>query len=290
MRITLLGTGCPVAHPSRAGAATLVEAGGARVLFDCGSMVAQRLVEAGCQGMELDALVITHLHSDHLVDFYQLVVSSWHQGRGQPWTVHCPETVVPVIEATMAAWKDERDLRIAFEKRPSATGFEVTCHALTPGETLTFGGLTVEPVLVEHAPVVPAYGFVLRGGGDTAVISGDTAVSEALIGAGWGADLLVHEVYMHHQMAAKPGARSEATIRNTAAYHTLSTEVGEVATRMEAKALALTHFVPPDFDRAALIAEVAQSFSGPIYVGEDLMRFDIGTGDVTWRDFRARLL
>ncbi len=143
---------------------------------------------------------------------------------------------------------------------------------------------------MEHAPIVPAYGFVLRAAGKTAVISGDTAVCEALIEAGQGADLLVHEVYMHHHMAAKPGARSAATIRNTAAYHTLSTEVGNVAARMGAKALALTHFVPPDFDRTALITEVAQSFQGPIFIGEDLMRFDVGAGDVTWRDFRARLL
>ena len=119
MKITLLGTGCPVAHPRRGGAATLIETAEASVLVDCGSMVTQRLIEAGCRGAFLDALVVTHRHSDHLVDFYQLVVSSWHQGRAAPWTVHCPETVTPVIEATMDAWRDERELLIAFEKRPS---------------------------------------------------------------------------------------------------------------------------------------------------------------------------
>jgi ribonuclease Z len=59
---------------------------------------------------------------------------------------------------------------------------------------------------------------------------------------------------------------------------------------MGAAALALTHFVPPDFDRAALLAEVAESYGGPIFVGEDLMGFDLMTGDVTLRDFRARLV
>jgi len=290
MKITLLGTGCPVAHPRRGGAATLVETPGARVLIDCGSMVTQRLVAAGCPGGRLDALLVTHLHSDHLADFYQLVVSSWHQGRGRPWRVHCPETVEPVIRATMAAWKDERDLRIAFEQRPSAAGFEVSCTTLAPGAAITFGELTIEPVLVNHAPIAPAYGFVLRAGGKIAVLSGDTSVCEALIAAGQGADLLVHEVYMHHQMAAKPGVRGEATIRNTASYHTLSTEVGGVARDMGARALALTHFVPPEFDRRSLLAEVAQTYGGPIFIGEDLMRFDLDRGDVAWDDFRARLL
>lgn len=290
MKITLLGTGCPVAHPRRGGAATLVETQGARVLIDCGSMVTQRLVAAGCPGARLDALLVTHLHSDHLADFYQLVVSSWHQGRAEPWTVHCPETVTPVIEATMAAWAEERDLRIAFEKRPSATGLGVKCQAIVPGARIAIGDLEIEPVLVNHAPVAPAYGFVLRAGGKTAVISGDTTVSQPLIEAGRGADLLIHEVFIHREMPPVPGRRSAETVAAVASYHTLSTEVGGVARDMGAGALALTHFVPPDFDRAALLAEVAASYGGPTFVGEDLMSFDLTTGDVAWGEFRARLI
>jgi ribonuclease Z len=290
MKVTLLGTGCPVAHPRRGGAATLVQTPGARVLIDCGSMVTQRLVAAGCPGATLDALLVTHLHSDHLADVYQLVVSSWHQGRAAPWTVHCPETVTPLIEATMAAWADERDLRVAFETRPSATGLGVSCHTIKPGSSITIGDLEIEPVLVNHAPVAPAYGFVLRAGGKTAVISGDTTVSQPLIEAGRGADLLVHEVFIHREMPPAPGRRSPETVAGVASYHTLSTVVGSVAREMGASALALTHFVPPDFDRAALLAEVARDFGGPVFVGEDLMSFDLGSGDVAWDAFRARLI
>ena len=290
MKITLLGTGCPVAHPRRGGAATLIETENARVLIDCGSMVTQRLIEAGCRGAWLDALLVTHLHSDHLVDFYQLVVSSWHQGRAAPWTVHCPETVAPVIEATMAAWREERELRIAFEQRPTVTGLEVECQTLAPGRQITIGDLEIEPVLVEHGPIVPAYGFALRSGGKTAVLSGDTGVCEALIATGRDADLLVHEVYLHQEMPLVSGRRSAETVKATASYHTLSGEVGGVARRMGARALALTHFVPPDFDRAPLMAEVAESYDGPVFVGEDLMAFDLDSGDVIFGDFRARLV
>ncbi len=290
MRVTLLGTGCPVAHPRRGGAATLVETDQARVLVDCGSMVTQRLVEAGCPGARLDALLISHLHSDHLVDFYQLVVSSWHQGRAGPWRVHCPDPAIPAIEATMEAWRAERELRIAFEQRPSATGLGVSCIPLSPGRRVTICDLEIEPVEVDHAPVSPAYGFVFRAGGKSAVLSGDTRVSEALIASGRGADLLVHEVFLHREMPPVPGRRSAATVAAVASYHTLSGEVGGVAARMGARALALTHFVPPEFDRAALLAEVAQSYGGPVFVGEDLMGFDLASGDVALGTFRARLL
>ncbi|HUF88187.1 MAG TPA: MBL fold metallo-hydrolase [Thermohalobaculum sp.] len=289
MRVTLLGTGCPVAHPRRAGPAVLVEAQGARVLVDCGSMVTQRLVAAGCPGATLDALIVTHLHSDHLVDFYQLVVSSWHQGREAPWLVHCPETVVPVIEATMAAWRAERDLRVAFERRPSASGLEVACRLLAPGRRIDIGALEIEAVAVEHGPVRPAYGLVFRAAGRCAVISGDTSPCEALIAAGRGADLLVHEVFMHRDMLPVPGRRAPETIAAVASYHTLSGEVGGVARAMGARALALTHFVPPDFDRDALLAEVAGSYAGPVFIGEDLTSFDLARRQVGWGEFRARL-
>ena len=73
---TFLGTGCPVASPVRAGPAHLVSTGEAKILIDCGSGVSQRLVAAGQRAADIDALVITHYHSDHIVDFYQLLVSS----------------------------------------------------------------------------------------------------------------------------------------------------------------------------------------------------------------------
>lgn len=290
MRITLIGTGCPAVHPERGGAATLVETDDAAVLVDCGSGATQGLVRAGTRGAAMDALLVTHLHSDHLVDFYQLVVSSWHQGRQDPWRVLCPPTVVPVIEGTMAAWKDERDLRIAWESRATATGLEVETEILDPATPIRIGDMEIQPVLVDHQPVEPAYGFVFRAGGKTAVISGDTAVCPALIEAGQGCDLLVHEVLIHGVMRTAPGQRTKATVDNVAQYHTLSTEVGGVARDMGAKALALTHFVPPEVDREGLLTEVSKTFDGPTFVGEDGMSFDLATGDVAHGSFRARVI
>ncbi len=289
MRITLLGTGCPVVHSGRRGAATMVEGGGARLLIDCGSGVTQRLVEAGTKGAALDALLITHFHTDHLVDFYQLMISSWHQGRTRPLPVYAPRSVLDHLTAIMAAWEPERALRVAFEQRNSSTGLEIEPHEIAGGDRLGFGDMEVTVVPVEHGPVTPAFGFVFRAGGMTAVHSGDTARCEALIEAGQGADLLVHEVMLHRQ-APPDTHRSATTMDNVASYHTLSSEVGGIAGDMQAKALALTHFVPPDIDRTALLAEVGDGFSGPIFIGEDLMQFDLASGIVRWRDMAASIL
>lgn len=290
MEITLLGTGCPVAVPERRGAATLVRGASGSMLIDCGSGVAQRLVEAGVSGAEVDALAVTHLHSDHLIDFYQLVLSSWHQGRDRPWTVFCAANVRAFLQGVMDVWAEERAARIAFEKRPSTAGLEIAFVEIADGSEHLVGDLALRFVAVDHGPVEPAFGLIAEAGGTRAVISGDTRYCPALIEAGRGADLLVHEVFLHGEIKPIPGVRSAETVAAVASYHTLSAEVGRVAAEMQARALALTHFVPPRFDRAALLAEVAESYSGPVFVGEDLMRFDLAAGDVVWGDFRARLL
>src|SRR3546814_3422250 len=72
-------------------------------------------------------------------------------------------------------------------------------------------------------------------------------------------------------MRPVPGARSQEGIDAVASYHTLSSEVGKVAAEAGAKLLMLNHFVPAEFDRQALAAEVARDFDGPFAIGEDLM-------------------
>ena len=59
------------------------------------------------------------------------------------------------------------------------------------------------------------------------------------------------------------------------AYHTISDQVGKVASEAGAGKLVLTHFVPPKFDEKSLLDEVRQDFKGPIIVGEDLMRLSV---------------
>lgn len=281
MEFVFLGTGCPVVSTERYGPAQLILGEGAKVLVDCGSGVTQRLLAAGTPGRDLDALLLTHLHSDHLVDLFQLVISSWHQGRERPLPVYGPPGTGRYVEGLMALWEPELAQRIAHEKRPSTAALEVAVTEIAAGETLAFGGLTVSVVEVDHRPVRHAYGFVFEGGGKRLAISGDTRRCPALIEAARGADLLVHEVFVHREMPVVEGVRSAETVANVAGYHTLSSEVGKIAAEAEVACLALSHFAPPACDRKALLEEVTADFPGPVILGEDLMRIDLARGSLT---------
>ncbi len=277
MQLTLLGTGCPSVDTARYGPSALVRAGeAARVLVDCGSGVTQRLLEAGCAGRDIDALLLTHLHSDHIVDLFQLVISSWHQARDRPQRIFGPPGTKRYVEGLMSVWKPELEQRIAHEMRPSTMALEIEVVEFGDGEILRLGELVVRAVEVRHQPVKHAYGFIFDDGRSKLAVSGDTTYCPALIDAARGADLLLHEVFIHREMKPVAGYRTNETISNVASYHTLSDVVGKVASEAAAKCLVLTHFAPPRFDKEALLAEVCRDFTGPVVIGEDLMAFDVG--------------
>ena len=289
MLVTLLGTGCPQVDPHRFGPASLVRARGRSFLVDCGSGVTQRLLGAGCSGAELDAVLLTHLHSDHVVDLYQLIVSSWHQGRDRPQRILGPAGTRAFADATMEVWRREREQRIAWERRPSTAALELEVVEFEEGMVFEQDGLRILAFEVDHRPVQPAFGFRFETAGCRVALSGDTRVCDNLVAFAKGADLLVHECFIHEEMLARRGRRADQGLRNVAAYHTLSSAVGKVASRAVARMLLLNHFVPADFDREALLREVAADFAGPIVVGEDLLTIDVPRWAVSYEGLHLGL-
>jgi ribonuclease Z len=274
MLVTLLGTGCPQVHPHRFGPASLVQSGEMSFLVDCGSGVTQRMAAAGVSGAGLNALLLTHLHSDHLVDLYQLMISSWHQGRERPQRIFGPAGTRAFAEAIMEVWRKERELRIAWECRPSTAGLELDITEFEEGVLWDAQGVRISAFAVDHGPVKPAFGFLFESAQARVAFSGDTTVCDRLVSAATGVDLLVHECFIHGQMA-RGRMRTEQGLANVAAYHTLSSDVGKVAARTRAGLLLLNHLVPVEFDRDALLREVCADFQGPVVIGEDLLSVDV---------------
>jgi ribonuclease BN (tRNA processing enzyme) len=123
----------------------------------------------------------------------------------------------------------------------------------------------------------------VAGRGELNLVAGDTRRCPGLIEAARDCDLLVHEVFAHGVMQPREGVRSAATIRAVEAYHTTATEVGALAAEAGARALLLTHIVPPDVPPERLLADVRAHYAGPVIVGEDLVTVDLATLTVRWR-------
>jgi ribonuclease Z len=287
--ITVLGTGCPAVSTKRYGPANLLQCGGLNLLVDIGSGATQRLVGCGASGAIIDALLITHIHTDHLVDLYQFIISSWHQNRDRKQVIYGPPGIRQLVNSTMEVWEVERNLRIIWEKRSSVAALEIEVHELdTEGVIFEQEGGRVSMVEVEHQPVEPAFGFIFEAAGHKLAVSGDTRYCENLVEAARDADVLVHEVFDHGSMAIS-GTRTEQGLANVAAYHTASTDVGRVATQAGVGCLVWPRIVPPDANRSNLLAQARADNAGPVIVGEDLMAIDVITRTVQWGDVNFSL-
>ena len=275
MQLILLGTGCPSVDHKRFGPANLISTRKTTILVDCGSGVTQRLKEAKVSSANIDALFLTHLHSDHVVDLYQLIISSWHSYRTKSWRIFGPIGTKKFVKKLMDVWKDERMLRIKYEQRSSIQAFNVKVTEFGEYGKTRIKDLAVEYFTVDHKPVKYAYGFNFFQQKKKLTISGDTKPCENLMKYGQLADVLLHEVFIEDEIYSYFRMRTKKTLHNVKAYHTPSTIVGKVAKITRCKKLVLTHFVPTQFNEKKLIDVVAKDFGKKPVIGKDLLKITI---------------
>ncbi|MBS56632.1 MAG: MBL fold metallo-hydrolase [Rickettsiales bacterium] len=275
MELTLLGTGCPKADYKRFGPSNLISTKKTKILVDCGSGVTQRLDQAKISSAEIDALFLTHLHSDHVVDLYQLIISSWHSYRIKPWKVFGPKGTKVFVKKIMNAWKDERNQRIKYEARYSTNAFVIEVKEFKSEGLIKIKDLLVEYFEVDHKPVKYAYGFNFLNKGKKITVSGDTKPCENIMKYGQKADVLLHEVYIDGEIMKTNKMRTEKTLHNVRAYHTPSTLVGKIAKIANCKQLVLTHLVPTKFNENKLKNIVKKDFGKNPIIGKDLLKIKI---------------
>ena len=275
MQLILLGTGCPSVDYKRFGPANLVSTNKSSILIDCGSGVTQRLKEAKVSSANIDALFLTHLHSDHVVDLYQLIISSWHSYRTKSWRIFGPRGTKKFVKKLMDTWKDERTLRIKYEQRSSIQAFNVKVTEFDEYGKIRIKDLAIEYFKVDHKPVKYAYGFNFFQQKKKLTISGDTKPCENLMKYGQLTNVLLHEVFIEGEIYSFFKMRNKKTLHNVKAYHTSSTIVGKVAKIIRCKKLILTHFVPTQFNEKKLINIVKKDFGKKPIIGKDLLKIKI---------------
>jgi len=275
MELTLLGTGCPSVDYKRFGPSNLVSTKNTKILVDCGSGITQRLHELKVSSANIDALLFTHLHSDHAVDLYQLIISSWHSYRIKPWKIYGPKGTKKFVKKIMDAWADERKLRISYESRASAKAFDIQVTEFKSIGNIKIKDVSIKYFEVDHKPVKYAYGFCFINKNKKLTISGDTRPCENLMKYAQESDVLLHEVFIEGEILQINKMRTKKTLHNVQSYHTTSSQVGKVAFIARAKKLVLTHFVPTRFNKNNLKKVVKKDFGKDPVIGEDLMTIKV---------------
>jgi ribonuclease Z len=274
VQITLLGTGSPLPSPDRAGPATLVRAGQATLLVDCGRGVVMRLAAAGVLPIGLSAVLLTHLHSDHITDLNDVVTTHWVMSP-EPTALRVvgPPGTQRVVDGLLAMLAPDQQYRLDHHADLNS-GPLVDVTEVAPGDTLEFGDVLVSVHETDHRPVVPTVGYRIEHGGAAAALAGDTVPCAGLDALCAGADAYVQTVIRADLVRALPNRR----IQDILDYHSTVEQAAETAARAGVRILVLTHYVPPlmpgQEDEWRALA--AQHFSGEIVLGADLTRVDVG--------------
>jgi ribonuclease BN (tRNA processing enzyme) len=342
-RLILLGTaGASNPKATRAGFSNAIVVGDVAYLVDCGEGVHRQAWRAGISmhperrpkgGSTVRSIFFTHLHSDHVIDFANLLLGFWPTNRvdvfgpgeaGLPIAVYPPDRVVPVLfpdaptpgirlltQKLFEAFAYNINVRIADEARVDLTanifvhevgvahddyrpdidlGVDASgatiAEAAPPMEPIEIyppddNGVRVTAILVQHAPVFPAFAYRFDTPSGSAVFSGDTGPCDNVVRLAQGADYLVHEVidldFVRGRVAKMPN--SDNIINHLTESHTSPEDAGRIAARAGVKTLVLSHLVPGDSEIAEDLweARAKTSFDGSVVCGVDLDQFALSS-------------
>ena len=275
IEITLLGTGSPIPDPNRAGPATLVRSGGQVFLVDCGRGVLQRAAAIGVGANGLSALLLTHLHSDHIADLGDVLITRWvttFAPDPAPLPIIGPPGTAAVVEAMLKAFGPDIGYRIAHHDDLTAPP-PVEVHEYTEGSVWDHDGVRIRVAPTDHRPVTPTIGFRIESGGTAVVLAGDTVPCDSLDELAAGADALVHTVIRKDLITLIPQPR----IKDICDYHSSVQQAAATAQRAGVGRLVLTHYVPgiAPGQEEQWRALAAAEFDGPIDLGDDLLQVEV---------------
>jgi ribonuclease Z len=241
IEIVLLGTGSPIPDPNRAGPSTLVRAAGRTFLVDAGRGVLLRAAAAGQSAGGLTAVLLTHLHSDHVTDLNDVITTRWVTSFApSPLTLVGPPGTQEVVDGILASLRADISYRLAHhEDLTWEPPIEVT--ELVDGVVHEDDAVRVVAAPTDHRPVRPTVGYRFESGGHAVVLAGDTVPCAGLDRLCKGADALVITVVREDLIHAVGVPR----LVDVCDYHSTVEQAADTAQRAGVGTLVLTHCVPP---------------------------------------------
>lgn len=244
MKLTVLGNNGPFPSPGGACSGYLIRHGNKKILLDCGNGVLSNL-QKFVRFEDLDAVILTHLHSDHMSDMmvlrYAIQIKMNRGLVSKPLEVYLPPE--PPEEYNRLDIKNVYNL-----------------HRISGDLVLNFDGLKLAFSQMKHP--VQCFGVCIFDGGKKFVYSGDTAWNENIIDFSGGCDLVMLDAGLL--------TRDKTS---DAVPHLTARECGIVAANAGAKRLLLTHFWP-EYDIRECLAEAKENFEN-VEAAELLCTYEI---------------
>ena len=252
-------------------------------LIDSGAGSTDNISRLGLPTSELDGLLLTHFHSDHIAEIYEVNLNSWVQGRPQPLTIYGPQGVAEVTNGVNATYRQDRIYRTGHHGEdllPPALG--VLAHkTIVPGIILDDGDLKITAYIASHPPIHPAVGYRFDYRGRSVVISGDSNVTGETLKIVDGADLLLHDALslptvtaLSEALGAVGQSRQSKIVSDVMDYHASTDSLIVLAEQSNVDMVAFYHLVPVPPN--SVVEDIfIRGAPDNFLLTEDLMWFDL---------------
>jgi ribonuclease BN (tRNA processing enzyme) len=277
-RIVFLGTkGGPRVSIGASNPANLVMVNDTPFVIDCGMGVSHQLAAAGVPIPSVKYIFIGHHHSDHNLEYGNLVYNAWAAGLSTPIHAFGPKGIEAMTNTYWELNKFDVETRIEDEGRPDPRKLLIAKDIIGDGVVLQTADVKVTAFRTPHPPIVDNFAYKFETPDGTIVFSSDTAYNPKLAEFAKGADVLVHEcLYVPAVDRLVIKTRNGATLKkHLLESHTATEDVGRIAAAAGVKVLVLSHFVPGDDPLVTddnWTEDVKKTFAGRIIVAKDLMQ------------------
>jgi ribonuclease BN (tRNA processing enzyme) len=279
-RIVFLGTkGGPRIGVGPSNPANLVMVNDTPFVIDCGMGVSHQLVTAGVPLEAVKYIFISHHHSDHNLEYGNLVYNAWAAGLSTPIHSFGPKWIEEMTRIYWELNKFDVETRIADEGRPDPRPLLIAKDITEDGVVLQTPDVKVTAFRTPHPPIVDNFAYKFETPDGTIVFSSDTNYNPKLAEFAKGADVLVHEaIYLPWVDRLVTRVKNGATLKkHLLDSHTAAEDVGRIAEAANVKVLVMSHLVPgePDVTDEQWSSEARKHFNGRIIVARDLMELTL---------------
>lgn len=296
LHLALCGAGGPLPAPKASGPCVVIVAGQHMFVVDSGTDGVRNLARMGYQPGGIEAVFLTHFHSDHIDGLGEMATLRWVSvGNTEPLPVYGPDGVQKVVKGLNKAYAQDAIYRHEHHGDTvaplSGKGMVAEPFPLpADGELETVydqDGVKVQALAVPHDPAKPAVGYLFSYKDRNLLISGDSSKSANIAKFSEGVDLLVHEalapnlVMMMNQAAKKNGNRPmEKVTLDILDYHASPVEAAETARDAGVGHLLYYHIVPPLVvpGQEVLWLDGADDIFSEFTIGEDGTAFSLPAG------------
>jgi ribonuclease BN (tRNA processing enzyme) len=279
-KIVFLGTkGGPRVDVGPSNPANLVVVNDTPFVIDCGMGVSRQLASAGVPLASVKYVLISHHHSDHNLEYGNLVYNAWAAGLSTPIHSFGPKGLEAMTRTYWELNKFDVETRIEDEGRPDPRKLLIAKDIAEEGVVMQTADVKVTAFRTPHPPIMDNFAYKFETPDGVIVFSSDTAYNPKLAEFARGADVLVHEaLYVPWVDRLVARVKNGATLKkHLLESHTAVEDVGKIAAAADVKVLVLSHLVPGDLDVTddTWNEGAKKNFSGRIIVARDLMELKL---------------